>query len=154
MREMHRRRFLANAAMATARVCGACPFAALGTAMREAAKEPVDAGTLADYPRDGVYSGHAESEGFFLVRAKGKLYALDSACTHKKTLLKFKDNALACPKHGARFNLEGVVTKAPAKRPLPRFAISADGTGKLTVDPSRTFDKDNWDDTASFVAMK
>ena len=152
---LHRREFLVTAvAAATASACGACPLAGFAAAKRESAKESIDVGMLTDYPRDGAYQEHAESDGFFLIRAKGKLYALASACTHKQTLLKPKDNGLACPKHGARFTFQGTVTKGPARRPLPRFAIRADDMGKITVDPSRTFDQDDWDDEASFVAMK
>ena len=160
MANVPRRTFLAAAAGAAAcAACGGCPLAALGAddasgSNRKKPAEPVDVGTTADYPRDGAYDAHAASGGFFLVRGKGRLYALGAACTHKATPLKVKDGAFACPKHGARFSLDGKVTKAPAKRPLPRYAISLDDAGRVAVDPSRTFEKDKWNDDGSFVEVK
>jgi cytochrome b6-f complex iron-sulfur subunit len=116
-----------------------------------ASADPVEVGTLADFDRDRAYDKFAEEHGFFLVREKGRLFAVSATCTHKSNALKLKDDAFACPKHGARFSLAGNVTKAPAKRPLPRFAISVGESGKITVDPSRTFDKDRWDDEGCYV---
>jgi cytochrome b6-f complex iron-sulfur subunit len=130
-----RRTFLAATIAACA--CATCPLA--GLAKDAAPAGPVDVGTAADYPRDGaVYDVFAKSHGFFLVRDGGSLYALSATCTHKKTLLKAKGKALACPKHGARFKLTGAVAKGPARRPLGRFAITADDAGRITVDPSQT----------------
>jgi nitrite reductase/ring-hydroxylating ferredoxin subunit len=152
---INRRSFLAiGAATSAACACATCPLAAMAADKEPAAAGPVDAGTLADYSKDGAYDAYAAGHGFFIVRRKGKLYALGSACTHKRTLLKLKGDALACPKHGARFDLAGTVVKAPAKNDLPRYAIAADDDGKVSVDTSRTFDKKQWDDAASFVALK
>jgi nitrite reductase/ring-hydroxylating ferredoxin subunit len=151
MPELNRRTFLVAAA---ACACATCPLAGLAADKPPAAGGPVDAGTLGDYAKDGAYDALAGEHGFFIVRRKGKLYAVGSACTHKRTTLKLKGDAFACPKHGARFDLAGNVTKPPAKRDLPRYAISADDAGKITVDTSQTFDKKQWDDEASFVALK
>ena len=130
---LDRRTFLSATIAACA--CAACPLA--GVAKDAPPADPVDVGTAADYPRDGaVYDAYAKSHGFFLVRDGGTLYALSSTCTHKKALLKAKGKALACPKHGARFKLTGDVAKGPARRPLPRFGITKDDAGRITVDPS------------------
>ena len=141
--EFDRRAFLVAAAAGVAAcACAACPLMA---ARRDDAPpaEPVDVGTAADYPRDGgVYDAYAKSHGFFLVRDDGALYALGATCTHKDTPLKVKGKAIVCPKHGARFDLTGKVRKAPARRPLPRYAITVDDAGRITVDPSRATDKD------------
>lgn len=141
--ELNRRTFLAAAAARIgACACAACPLEA---AARDDAPaeplQPVDVGTADDYPRDGgVYDAYAKAHGFFLVRDGGALYALGASCTHKKTLLKVKGKAIVCPKHGARFDVNGDVTKAPARRPLPRYAITSDDAGRITVDPSRAFE--------------
>src|SRR4051812_21504172 len=132
MSHLPRRTFLAAAAAAAACACGACPFAALAADKDKKQPKPVDVGTLADFPHDGAYDQFAEGHGFFLVREKARLFALGSACTHKESLLKLKSDAFVCPKHGARFSLQGKVTKAPAKRPLPRFGISISESGKIT----------------------
>jgi cytochrome b6-f complex iron-sulfur subunit len=151
MPDMDRRTFLATAAAACA--CAACPLAAIAAGESKEPPDPVEVGTAADFARDGAYDTYAASHGFFLVLKNGKLYAPRATCTHKDTLLKMKGSAFACPKHGARFDLQGVVTKAPAKKPLSRYGITANASGQITVDPSRTFDQDHWDDEASFVAL-
>lgn len=148
-----RRTFLAAAAAAA---CAGCPLVAAAAAAAKDATpaEPVDVGTAADYPRDGgVSDAYAKSHGFFLVRDNGTLYALGASCTHKKTLLKVKGKAIVCPKHGARFDVNGDVTKAPARRPLPRYAIVQDEVGRITVDPSRVFEADARHDEASRVRV-
>jgi nitrite reductase/ring-hydroxylating ferredoxin subunit len=154
MPDLPRRTFLAAAASAAAAACAcaSCPLAAAPREKKPA--EPVDVGTLADFPRDGAYDAYVEAGGFFLVRAKGRLYAVGADCTHKATPLKVKEGAFACPKHGARFDLTGKVIKAPAKRPLPRYAISLDGAGHVIVDASRTIEKDKLNDDGSFVEVK
>jgi nitrite reductase/ring-hydroxylating ferredoxin subunit len=169
--EFDRRTFLsglATTAVAACAACAGCPLAALAVGDRDRpaaagdddddassspAAGPVDAGTLDDYPRDGVYDARAKSHDFFVVRHKGVLYALSATCTHKKTLLKVKGKAIACPKHGARFAIDGDVVKAPAKRALPRHAIARDDAGRITVDTSRTFDKKERGDAASFLRV-
>ena len=153
---LDRRTFLAAAAGLAACACATCPLGAFAASKDDApaADGPVDVGTAADYPRDGaVYDEFAKAHGFFLVRQGGALYALSSTCTHKKALLKVKGKALACPKHGARFTAAGDISKGPAKRPLPRLAISADDAGRLTVDPSRTFEGDARHDDGSSVSV-
>ena len=138
-----RRTFLSATIAACA--CATCPLA--GLAKDAAPADPVDVGTAADYPRDGrVYDAYAKSHGFFLVRDNGTLYALGATCTHKKALLKVKGKAVACPKHGARFDLDGNVRKGPAKRALPRYAISRDDAGKIVVDPSKSFEGESRDE--------
>ena len=153
--ELDRRAFLVTVATsAAACACGGCPLATFARDRAPAAAAaPVDVGTREDYPRDSVYDDYAKSHGFFIVRAKGRLFAPSSTCTHRKTLLKVKGIAIVCPKHGARFAADGSVTKAPAKRALPRHAVSIDDAGRITVDPSRTFAKSDWDDAASFLPV-
>lgn len=143
----NRRTFLAACA-----ACAACPLPAFSTEERRAG--PVHAGKPSDYPRDGAYDAYAKEHGFFIVRHKGRLFAPTAICTHKDTPLKLKGSAFACPKHGARFTLQGTVTKPPAKHPLPRCAIQLGDGGHITVDPSVTFEKDQWDDAESFVELK
>jgi nitrite reductase/ring-hydroxylating ferredoxin subunit len=141
--------------MGACAACAGCPLAGLAKdAKAEEPAEPVDVGTAEDFSRDGVYDAHAASAGFFLIRDNGRLYAIASHCTHKRTLLKVKDGAFACPKHGARFSLGGKVLKAPAKKELLRYAIATDESGHITVNPSRTFGRDESADADSFVKVE
>jgi Rieske Fe-S protein len=101
----------------------------------------VDVGKPADYPRDGVYDKFALSERVYVVRQGGNLYAVRAMCTHKSCLVKpLADNEFGCPCHGSRFQSDGTVTKGPATRPLPHYAIAKAGDGRLTVDKSRRLD--------------
>ena len=44
--------------------------------------------------------------------------------------------------------------ETPAKKPLVRFAITRNSDGHLIVDRSKTFDKAQWNDPASFVKLE
>jgi nitrite reductase/ring-hydroxylating ferredoxin subunit len=157
--ELNRRAFLATAAAITCACALDCPFALAADEKEDAG--PVDVGTLADYAKDGPYDKFAKKPTSLLViREGGKLYAPTSICTHKKSNLKVEDGEIVCPKHDSPFDNQGVPkpkTKdgddTPAKKPLVRYAISKNDAGRLIVDKSRTFDKGQWEDPASFVKV-
>ncbi|HZR21795.1 MAG TPA: Rieske (2Fe-2S) protein [Verrucomicrobiae bacterium] len=93
----------------------------------------VDAGPASRYGTDGVYTGFS-SQGFFVVRRDGRLFALSAICTHKKCKLKSeRDRSFYCPCHGSTFDPNGHVTLGPAKRDLPVLATAVDEQGKLIV---------------------
>ena len=159
MPELTRRDLLATAAALTCACALDCPFALAADEKEETGT--VDIGTLADYAKDGPYDKFAKKPTSLLViRSGGKLYAPTAVCTHKKANLKVEDGEIVCPKHDSPFDNLGVpkpMTKdgdeTPAKNPLVRYAISKNAEGKLIVDKSRSFDKDKWDDPASFVKI-
>jgi cytochrome b6-f complex iron-sulfur subunit len=115
----------------------------------------MDAGPVRRFGRDGVWADRAEpaAGGFIVVRQGGRLYAVTSTCSHKQFTLAVKDGQIVCPKHGSRFNNEGVPTKAPARKPLVRFGVSVNGDGRLIVDRSKRFDKGDWDRPGSYVEL-
>jgi cytochrome b6-f complex iron-sulfur subunit len=39
-----------------------------------------------------------------------------------------------CPCHGSIYNRYGQIIQGPAPRPMDRFPLNIDGTGKITVD--------------------
>jgi nitrite reductase/ring-hydroxylating ferredoxin subunit len=150
-----RREFVGGvAAAAAAAACALCPAAQALAAGRAAPRVGrVDAGPLAAFDRDGVFDDWAKDCGFFLVRDDGRLYALSARCTHKNVGLVVRGDRLKCPKHGSIFTLDGEVTKAPAKRSLPRYGISVDGGGSVIVDGSREFGPDESEEPGSFIAL-
>lgn len=115
---------------------------------------PVDVGAVGSFNRDGAYDRWAGVVGFFVVRAGSRLYAPSSTCTHKKVkLVASGAEGFKCPRHGSIFTPRGDVTKGPARRALPRFAVRVDEQGHVWVDPSRRFGQGQWDDPDSYVAL-
>ena len=96
-------------------------------------KRVVNAGPVSNYATDGVYAGF-RSQGFFIVRRQGELFAYSAICTHKKCTLKSQpDRSFYCPCHGSTFDPAGRVTSGPAKRDLPVLATVVDDHGQLLV---------------------
>jgi nitrite reductase/ring-hydroxylating ferredoxin subunit len=149
--EINRRGFLAAAVAATC-ACSLCPMVRADDSDEDndedppkpLPKGPVAAGSLTDYAKDGPYDTLAKDKQIILVRENGKLYAMTALCTHKQFIVKTKDNVFFCPKHSSRFDLDGKPAPkpngkmGPAKKPLTHFAISADASGKITVDTSQS----------------
>jgi len=151
MPEMNRREFVAVAAAACA-FCAACPENLLAAV----AKGPVDAGEVSAFMKDGIYDSLAQSQGFFLISSKGKLYAASSTCTHKANQVLIDSESqgqLKCEKHGSLFSLDGRVVKPPAKRSLPRFGIKLDAKTHVIVDPTRRFEEKDWQNAGSFLKL-
>ncbi len=147
MADLTRREFVIAAATTAA---GLCLYRSSPAWAND--KGPVNAGTLADYVRDGVSDRFAKSNGFLIVRHEGKLYAPSALCTHRRCTVKAAGDAIACPCHGSRFDLNGVVTQGPAKRTLPRLGIAL-VDGRVKVDPSKQFTDEQWTDPASFIKL-
>jgi len=159
MPDLNRRDFLATAAAVTCACALDCPFALAAGEKEETGT--VDIGTLAEYQKDGPYDKLAKKPTSLLViRNAGKLYAPTAICTHKKSNLKVEDGEIVCPKHDSPFDNQGIPKpktkdgeETPAKKPLVRYAISKNADGHLIVDKSKTFDKDKWEDPASFMKI-
>ncbi len=94
------------------------------------------AGSPLDYP-DGTVRFDRERKAY-VVGGDGGIYALSAVCTHLGCITRYVsgENAIACPCHGSRFDLEGNVTHGPAPRPLPWLEVKLDEAGNLIVDTS------------------
>jgi len=70
-----------------------------------------------------------------IVRENAMTYrALSMKCTHKGcTVRSPKHGVLVCPCHNSAFDLDGVPTKGPAKRPLGRYETSFDATSQTVT---------------------
>jgi len=127
--KINRREFLILAA-ALAAGCSSMENAVAPTAARE---RLINAGPVSDYATDRVYAAF-RSQGFFIIRQGGKLFALSSICTHRRCLVGVEpDRSFLCPCHGSTFNPEGQVTHGPAKRDLPTLATFTNEKGELIV---------------------
>jgi len=110
------------------------PAPATGSPAKESNQGVVDVGPLTDFPADGVYDSF-RSDGLFVVRRNGQLFALSSICTHKGCKVRAKeDQSFYCKCHGSTFDPDGRVTKSPAKRDLPRLAVRTDEKAHILVD--------------------
>src|ERR1700759_3833050 len=80
-----------------------------------------------DIPTDGMLAGHVGDDPVILARVDGVLVAVRGACTHYSGPLGegLRVGATVnCPWHHACFDLRtGAALKAPALRPLDRWAV-------------------------------
>jgi Rieske Fe-S protein len=99
----------------------------------------VKAGDLVDGEGKGV-----DGQALMLSREGKKVFALSTKCTHKGCTLKPKAgvDSFTCQCHNAKFDLEGNVVHAPAKLPLPRYALRLNKDGVIEVDMSAAVDHD------------
>ena len=89
-----------------------------------------------DYP-EGTVRFNREQRAY-VIGGAGGVYALSAVCTHLGCITRYlsDENAIACPCHGSRFDLEGNVVHGPAPRPLPWLEVTPDAAGNLVVDTS------------------
>jgi Rieske Fe-S protein len=157
MTQLNRREFV------TAVACAAC-LCGLGGGVEVLADSPatapstgLDVGAKTDYAADGVTATWMKlPHRTAIIRHDGKIYASTMVCTHRGGTLNLSEpgaDNFKCPRHGALFDVEGNVTKGPARMPLARYAILADANGHLIVDQTKQFGPDQWDDPASFVKV-
>ena len=94
------------------------------------------AGNLADYPEGTVRFN--QEQHTYIIGGAGGVFALSAVCTHLGCITRYlsNENAIACPCHGSRFDLDGNVTHGPAPHPLPWLEVKADAAGNLLVDTS------------------
>ncbi|WP_063763108.1 Rieske 2Fe-2S domain-containing protein [Streptomyces sp. NRRL WC-3742] len=73
---------------------------------------------------------------YILQPKAGQYCALSSVCTHSGCAVDApKNGQLYCPCHSSRFDAAtGAVVNGPAKKPLPKYAVTKDGD-KLTLGP-------------------
>jgi cytochrome b6-f complex iron-sulfur subunit len=91
--------------------------------------------------------GHA-----IVLSRKGKtVAAISTKCTHRGCTIdpKAGKNVLACQCHGAQYNLDGTVAKAPATKALDRYALRVNDKGLIEVDPGQKVAAD--DKNATFT---
>src|SRR3982751_2753416 len=145
------RRDVLLVAAAAACACAGCPLLTVAAP----ARTTVDVGPLEDFTTEGVTDRFAAGDGFFLVNRDGRLYAVSFHCTHKKVALVVAkgDAGFKCPRHGSTFAAAGRVSKSPARKPLPRFAIRVNAAGHVIIDPGKSFGEKDWDDSAAFVGI-
>ena len=78
-----------------------------------------------------------------LVRSAKHIYAFALACPHQNTALRWrqKDQRFQCPRHGAKYRLEGIFMSGHPTRNMDRFALHLEGE-KVVVDLSKLYRSD------------
>jgi len=125
--------------------CGAMCSHALGCGGGSEPPSPpsdVAAGTASAI---GVGTLHVVSGAPVAVgRDQGGIYAFSLICTHQGCDISnggvVTPSEIRCPCHGSQFDIRGNVVAAPATRPLPHLAVTADMQGNLTVHRGQVVD--------------
>jgi Rieske Fe-S protein len=144
--ELSRRQILLMSALAAA------AFTPIGKALGAAgtATSAVDAGSLADYAKDGVFD-QLVARGFFVIRKDGRIVAQSSVCTHKHGRLTPTADGFFCKQHNSTFAADGKVTRPPAKTDLVRYAVRTDDKNHLIVDMSKHIEHAQFDTPGAYV---
>jgi len=114
---------------------------------------PTDAGPLDAYSHEGVYPEFRNSRGFFVIREQNRIFAQTAICTHEACVIANVASGFRCRCHGSTFTIDGHVTNGPARRDLPRFSITTEAGGHLTVDTRRVFQPGQFDQPGAFVDL-
>ena len=87
----------------------------------------IDLGAEGDFPEGAPVAIEARGWKVLVFRHEDGIGAYENRCTHAATRLdtgRLKACAIACPLHGARFDLrDGSVCSGPATRPLRSFPV-------------------------------
>ncbi|MEN2792232.1 non-heme iron oxygenase ferredoxin subunit [Sphingomonas oligophenolica] len=87
----------------------------------------VAAATLEDLPAGAVKAVELNGKPILLCNSQDRIFAVINRCSHANEKLecgKMKAGWIACPVHGARFDLAtGKAKNPPATRPIETFAV-------------------------------
>lgn len=82
---------------------------------------------LDDVPEGGTRAVEAQGRAILLCRFGGKIHAIDNLCSHAQEPLacgRMRLGWIACPAHGARFDLEtGEALTGPASEPIAVYPV-------------------------------
>jgi cytochrome b6-f complex iron-sulfur subunit len=75
--------------------------------------------------------GYTVKDGVIVARtSSGSFIAVSAACTHEGAQIAYSSgsNIFTCPRHGAEFSADGMVTRGPASTRLAKYNTSLNGT--------------------------
>lgn len=78
------------------------------------------------------------SQGFYVLRDSGGVYAVSSICTHAGATNGVSGGVFLCPRHGAQFTFNGDIISGPVSVGLDHYATCILGNGHVGVDPNTT----------------
>ena len=85
----------------------------------------------ADIGDDQGVVGRSHLGKILVVRRGERFVGLQATCTHLGCTVAWNaaSQQVECPCHGARYDLQGQVLRGPAREPLSRVQVKADGDG-------------------------
>ena len=98
---------------------------------KPAPKTEFDLGPIKDYP-PGSRTVFPEIPAI-LIHTESRFSALSLICTHLGCTLESREDGLACPCHGSRFDLEGKVIQGPAVERLSTLRVEIMENNVLTL---------------------
>ena len=98
---------------------------------------PVATISIADLAEGDTTALKIDGVDVIICNVEGQFYAVHGQCSHARQSLatgKLRGHQLACPLHGARFDVRtGACLAAPAQRPIASFPVTLEG-GKVCVE--------------------
>lgn len=94
--------------------------------------------SVEDVPPGHVKSIDLMGRSVLLCHSKGRIFAVENKCSHADEKLecgRMKAGWIACPLHGARFNLEtGAAMNPPATQPIQTYDVRIiDGVVEVAI---------------------
>lgn len=81
------------------------------------------------------------SNGFFVNRDAGGIYAVSAKCTHEGAICSLITGEYQCPRHGALFKYDGTIVSGPVSSPLPHYSACLLANGHVGVDKTKVVAK-------------
>ncbi len=102
-----------------------------------------------------VYEDWKSEHGVWIIREKGRLYALNARCTHLGCTPNYfpYEGLFKCPCHGSQFYRNGANFTGPAPRPLDRLKIYIDDEGMITVDKAKVYTYKDFDKKGAYLKI-
>ena len=115
------------------------------------------AGFPEEYTVGDVSTRFKDQFGVWIVRTPTEIYVLSTVCTHLGCTPNWLsgEQKFKCPCHGSGFRKTGINFEGPAPRPLERYRVALADDGQILVDKTRKYqwEKGEWDDPESFLAV-
>jgi 3-phenylpropionate/trans-cinnamate dioxygenase ferredoxin subunit len=92
---------------------------------------------LEDVPPGGKKCVEVAGEAVLLCHSKNRIFAVENRCSHALETIdggRMRSGWIACPVHGARFDLEtGAPLNPPAMLPIKTYEVRVDDNGVIEV---------------------
>jgi Rieske Fe-S protein len=133
---------------------GLCACSGITLAADNSAKSGLfDAGLLSDFGQGCADTFAHNDPHIFIVRQKDRLFVSSSICTHKRCMIERTGAGYSCDCHHSKYTPDGVPVHGPARKPLPRMAVTIDDRKHVMVELTRKFEQAQWDDPKAYVIV-